>query len=174
MRTDHRQDNLREYKTVIETERNASQQGTCGFTVVEVMVAVAILFIGFVGVAELFSGGVKNRVIAEEYLTASLWSRQKMEELFATDSLSVAEEEGEFDETYGWKFIVSEWGTDEDYLDEEFYTDETLDDISEFGGRFGYDRYLLELEVFWPLEAPKQKIALTGVRSVVAESGALF
>lgn len=51
-----------------------------GFTLLEVMVALAILGMGLVLVMQLFAGGLRAVKVSEEYTMALLYARQKMEE----------------------------------------------------------------------------------------------
>ncbi len=51
-----------------------------GFTLLEVMVALAILGMGLVLVMQLFAGGLRSVKVSEEYTMALLYARQKMEE----------------------------------------------------------------------------------------------
>ncbi len=144
---------------------------TRGFSLVEVMVAVALLFIGFAGVAQLFSGGLRINYYADEYLDAALWGRHKMEMYFAADSLEAGEEEGEFDETYGWVSNIT-------FLEDE---DESKGNRNRASERrrssiesISFDRYLIEVEVFWPNAAPARSLKLSGHRCVMSQEGMLF
>jgi general secretion pathway protein I len=54
-------------------------RGQGGFTLVEVVVAMAILGISLVVVIELFSGGLRLGRASEEYTVAAQLARQKIE-----------------------------------------------------------------------------------------------
>jgi general secretion pathway protein I len=86
---------------------------TTGFTLLEVMVAVAIL--GFVLVSLL---GLANRsgqdvIVAERITTGTLLAKRKMTETLPPSgkTLALGEDEGEFEEEdfkdYTWKKIIS-------------------------------------------------------------------
>lgn len=51
-----------------------------GFTLIEVMVAVAILAICIVTIMQLFSGGLRSSKMAKDYTRAVIYAKEKMEE----------------------------------------------------------------------------------------------
>jgi general secretion pathway protein I len=77
-----------------------------GFTLVEVVVAMAILGISLVLVIELFSGGLRLARASEEYTVAGQLAREKMEELALNNQFEEGIKEGEFDSTYRWQVEV--------------------------------------------------------------------
>jgi general secretion pathway protein I len=74
-----------------------------GFTLIEVVVALAILGVGLVVIIELFSGGLRLGKAAEEYTKAVGFARAKMEEISVLEKMEEGEKEGEFDKEYRWK-----------------------------------------------------------------------
>jgi general secretion pathway protein I len=81
-------------------------RGRGGFTLVEVVVAMAILGISLVLVIELFSGGLRLGRASEEYTVAAQLARQKIEEIALSKQVEEGIEEGEFDSTYRWQVEV--------------------------------------------------------------------
>jgi general secretion pathway protein I len=81
-------------------------RGQGGFTLVEVVVAMAILGISLVLVIELFSGGLRLGRASEEYTVAAQLARQKIEEIALYKQVQEGSEEGEFDSTYRWQVEV--------------------------------------------------------------------
>jgi general secretion pathway protein I len=81
------------------TMRNRKQ----GFTLIEVVVALAILGIGLTVIIELFSGGLRLARVSEEYSKALNYARFKMEEVMIKSALEEGTEEGEFNDTYRWE-----------------------------------------------------------------------
>lgn len=81
-------------------------RGRGGFTLVEVVVAMAILGISLVLVIELFSGGLRLGRASEEYTVAAQLARQKIEEIALYKQVEEGIEEGEFDSTYRWQVKV--------------------------------------------------------------------
>jgi general secretion pathway protein I len=74
-----------------------------GFTLIEVVVALAIMGIGLTVIIELFSGGLRLARVSEEYSKAVNYGRSKMEEVMIQPALVEGIEEGEFDDTYRWE-----------------------------------------------------------------------
>jgi general secretion pathway protein I len=81
-------------------------RGQGGFTLVEVVVAMAILGISLVLVIELFSGGLRLGRASEEHTVAAQLARQKIEEIALYKQVEEGIEEGEFDSTYRWQVEV--------------------------------------------------------------------
>jgi general secretion pathway protein I len=73
-----------------------------GFTLMEVVVALAILGIGLTVIIELFSGGLRLGRVSEEYTKALHHASLKMEEIVAQKTIEEGEGEGEFDKTFRW------------------------------------------------------------------------
>jgi prepilin-type N-terminal cleavage/methylation domain-containing protein len=55
-----------------------------GFTLIEIVVAMAILGIGLVVIIELFSGGLRLGRASEEYSKAAGYARMKLEEVMVS------------------------------------------------------------------------------------------
>jgi general secretion pathway protein I len=77
-------------------------QKTPGFTLIEVVVAMAILSIGLVVIIELFGGGLRLGKVSEEYTKAAGYARIKLEEVTLAKTLVEGVEEGDFDGAYHW------------------------------------------------------------------------
>jgi len=77
-----------------------------GFTLIEVLVAVAILGIGLTAILELFSGGLRLGRASEEYTKAVNYARMKMEEMAVKPDVAEGVEEGSFDDTFRWQVEV--------------------------------------------------------------------
>lgn len=74
-----------------------------GFTLIEVVVALAILGVGLIVIIELFSGGLRLGKTSEEYTKAVEYARMKMEEIAVQRSVEEGIEEGEFDDVFHWR-----------------------------------------------------------------------
>jgi len=74
-----------------------------GFTLLEVVVAMAILGLGLVVIMELFSSGLRLARMSEEYSQAVGLARAKLEEVRIAENLAEGEEQGEFNREYRWK-----------------------------------------------------------------------
>ena len=79
---------------------------TKGFTLIEVLVAVAILGVGLTIIIELFSGGLRLGRASEEYTRAVNYARMKMEEIAVKPAVAEGIEEGKFDGTFHWQVEV--------------------------------------------------------------------
>jgi general secretion pathway protein I len=77
-----------------------------GFTLIEVVVAMAILSIGLVAIIELFGGGLRLGKVSEEYTKAAGYARIKMEEVFLAKTLAEGVQQGEFSNEYRWQVEV--------------------------------------------------------------------
>jgi len=77
-----------------------------GFTLIEVVVALAILSVGLTVVIELFAGGLRLARVSEEYTKAVNYGRIKMEEIAVKPTMEEGSEEGKFDETFHWQVGV--------------------------------------------------------------------
>ena len=74
-----------------------------GFTLIEVVIAVAIMGIGLTVIMELFSGGLRLARISEEYTKAMNYASLRLEEIATQKTVEEGEEEGEFDQTFRWR-----------------------------------------------------------------------
>lgn len=74
-----------------------------GFTLLEVIIALAILGIALTVIMELFSGGLRLGRVSHEYTKAMNFASLKLEEMTARKTIEAGEEEGEFDKTFRWR-----------------------------------------------------------------------
>ena len=77
-----------------------------GFTLIEVVVALAVLGIGLVILIELFSGGLRLGKASVEYGKAVGYSRMKLEEVLLAKELQEGLGVGAFDQDYRWEVGV--------------------------------------------------------------------
>jgi len=77
-----------------------------GFTLMEVLVSMAILGISLTLMLELFSGGLRSAKISEEYTKAIWYGKAKREEMVTVQDLSEGVTEGSFDSVYAWRSEV--------------------------------------------------------------------
>jgi general secretion pathway protein I len=76
---------------------------TTGFTLMEVVVAMAILGVALTVIIELFSGGLRMARTSAEYTKAINYARMKMEEIAVKQTIEEGTQEGEFDHTFRWQ-----------------------------------------------------------------------
>ena len=80
---------------------------TAGFTLIEVVIALAILGIGLTVIMELFSGGLRLARTSEEYTKAMNFARMKMEEITSQQKIEEGSDEGKCDdETFRWQVEI--------------------------------------------------------------------
>ncbi len=90
----------------MEQAAGARLQSREGFTLLEVIVALAILGIGLTLTMELFSGGLRLGRISGEYTKAMNYASLKMEELATQQTVTEGEETGDFEGNFRWKVNV--------------------------------------------------------------------
>ena len=73
-----------------------------GFTLIEVIVAIAILAISLVMIMQLFSGGLRASRASRDYTRAILHAKDKMEELH----IKPVQGSGEFEDGFKWESEV--------------------------------------------------------------------
>jgi prepilin-type N-terminal cleavage/methylation domain-containing protein len=74
-----------------------------GFTLLEIMVAVAIAALGLVTIMHLFAMGLKSTKKTEEMTFAILHAKNLMGEILARNVMEEGIESGEFDNKYSWE-----------------------------------------------------------------------
>ena len=85
-----------------------------GFTLIEVIVAFAILAISLVMVMQLFSAGLRVSRTSCDYTRAVVHAKDKMEEL----SLKPVQGSGKFEDGFEWETEVKSYGEHNEKLDE--------------------------------------------------------
>ena len=86
---------------------NGNVLSTTGFTLIEIVVALAILGIGLTVIIELFSGGLRLGRTSEEYTRAIGYARVKMEEIISKRNIQEGTDMGDFDKTFRWQVDVT-------------------------------------------------------------------
>lgn len=78
-----------------------------GFTLIEMIVATILLFVGVVATVMCISAATKSTSIAGEYTSAALLAQQRIAEIEASvDQISPGEQQGQFDgeySSYSWQ-----------------------------------------------------------------------
>ncbi len=87
---------------------------SAGFTLLEVMVALAILALGLVTVLELFAGSLRIGVKSSRQTQAAIYAQNVMDRVFAQSTLEDGETNGEFPGGYMWRARIQELHPDDD------------------------------------------------------------
>ncbi len=82
--------------------RNPKLSREAAFTLLEVVVALAILGLVFALAMELLANGVRSAKASEEYTQAALLARQKMAEVAVTSALEGSADAGDFGGGFRW------------------------------------------------------------------------
>ena len=77
-----------------------------GFTLIEVLVALAVLALALGVLFQIFSTGLNNSRVAEAYAKATLLAQSKLASLGIEESLGEGENTGRFDGQFGWRVDV--------------------------------------------------------------------
>lgn len=82
--------------------KRRSAKRECGFTLLEVVVALAILAAGLMGLLELLSGSLRLSGEARDVTAASVYASQRLEEALLAPGPTEGTETGLFGERYRW------------------------------------------------------------------------
>src|SRR3990172_3989156 len=82
--------------------RNPKPSGGAGFTLLEVMIALAILGMTFAFAMELLATGVRSAKTSEDYVQAALLARQKVAQVAVLRSTDGEADGGEFGGGFRW------------------------------------------------------------------------
>ena len=129
-----------------------------GFTLIEIVVALAILAIGLTVVLEGFAGGLRSARVSEDYTKATWHGQTKMEEMLMTQELTEEVTEGTFDNQFSWKSEVKKV-TPSLGRDEKAQTSLPV------------EIYQIIVTVTWPWGAGKKSLELESLRTYKSEEG---
>lgn len=130
--------------------------GPRGFTLIEVLVALAILGIGLCVILELFSGGLRSVKISEEYVKATWYGKGKMEEALSAKDFAEGVTEGSFDSQFSWTLDVKKVSPPVSQVTgDQNNSDESLP----------VDLYQVTLKVTWPSGAGQRTLELESLRA---------
>ena len=85
-----------------------------GFTLLEVMVALAVLAVGIVTVLELFGGGLRLMTKASKRTQAVVYAQNVMDRLLAQSTLGDGDDGGQFPGGFSWRAQVYEIHPDDE------------------------------------------------------------
>ena len=129
-----------------------------GFTLIEVVVALAILGVGLTVVIELFSGGLRLGRASMEYTKAVNYARMKMEETMAKPVVEEGTQEGESDDKiFRWQMGVKKV----DLLS----IDKSID------YKPPVELFQVKIDVFWKSGAKEKSMSVESLKAMKPEEG---
>ncbi len=129
-----------------------------GFTLIEVVVALAILGIGLTIIIELFSGGLRLGRTSMEYTKAVNYARMKMEETMAKSAIEEGTQEGESDDkTFRWQMGVNKV----DLL--------TIDKSVDY--KPPIELFKVKIDVFWKSGSKEKSTSVESLKVMKPEEG---
>ena len=93
------------------------KRASAGFSLLELLVAFVILALTLSVMMRIFSGGLRNVGLADEYSRATLLAESRLAELGVQPV--EGEAEGEFDKKFRWRSTIRPWADDADTQDAE-------------------------------------------------------
>ncbi len=84
-----------------------------GFTLIEILVALAILTLALTGLFQAFSGGLRSARVTSDYTTATALAESKLADLGAEASLTPGRREGRFEDGFRWTADVRPYGEED-------------------------------------------------------------
>ncbi len=104
----------REAHGIVRSISHPAPSAERGFTLLEVMIALAILGISFALAMELLANGVRSAKASEDYTQAVLLARQKISEVASTATLGGSADGGEFGGGFRWSSEIQPLPREED------------------------------------------------------------
>ena len=129
-----------------------------GFTLIEVVVALAILGVGLTVIIELFSGGLRLARASMEYTKAVNYARMKMEEMTVKPAVQEGTEEGESeDKTFRWQVRVKKV----DLL--------SIDKSVDY--KPPVELFQVKIDVFWKSGSKERSASIESLKAIKPEEG---
>ena len=123
-----------------------------GFTLLEVLVAFAILALSLGVLMQVFATGLRTTVIAEEYTQAAMYAESILAAVGADEALSEGEEAGRINDIFSWRSTVQPY-VSEDLEEEELRM----------------DAYRVAVEVSWEGSGRGRSVVLETLRVVTPD-----
>ncbi len=129
-----------------------------GFTLIEVVVALAILGVGLTVIIELFSGGLRLARASMEYTKAANYARMKMEEMSLKPLIQEGTEEGESDDgAFRWRVGIKRVDL--------FSIDKSVD------YKPPIDLFRVKLDVLWRSGGKERSASIESFRAIKPDEG---
>lgn len=121
-----------------------------GFTLIEVLVAFAILAISAGALLSAFSTGTRHSALSRDYSQAVVLAEGKLAEIGVVDAIAPGEQAGRFDDRFSWRLNVSEYVPDQE--NSKAYR--------------SFTPYHVEIEVNWVSSNTQRRLTLDTLRLV--------
>ena len=92
---------------VFALSNSRRQKGDGGFTLLEVLIAFAILAVALVALIQAFSQGIHGSHVAEERAIAIMLARSKLAEIGKSIPLEEGEVADEIENGFGWRLFIT-------------------------------------------------------------------
>jgi general secretion pathway protein I len=139
----------------MKTDRSSRNKG---FTLIEVVVALAILGVGLTVIIELFSGGLRLARASMEYTKAVNYARMKMEEITVKAAVEEGTEEGESEnKIFRWQVGVKKV----DLL--------SIDKSVDY--KPPIELYQVKIDVFWKSGTREKSTSVESLKAIKPEEG---
>lgn len=96
--------------------RTRSPRADAGFTILEVLVAFVVLAVTLATLMQVFSGGLREAQVADEYARAAQFARARLAAVTATDRIEEGTTSGTED-GFAWTLAVSPYDEREEIAD---------------------------------------------------------
>ncbi|ADE13631.1 general secretion pathway protein H [Nitrosococcus halophilus Nc 4] len=129
-----------------------------GFSLLEVLVAFAILGISLGVLLQIFSTGMRTTTLSEEYTRATSLAESKLATIGVETPYLEGIEEGQFDEKYAWRTTILPYEEPEE--EREKRLGEGFDDAVNLPAL----PYTVKVEVFWETGGKERRVVLETLR----------
>ena len=143
-----------------------------GFTILEIMVALAIMAVGMVTVMQLFSGAMRSAKVSHDYSLAVIGAKEVMNRALLPikiEEFDELEKAGGFEKDFLSNFRYEIKGPTLYEVPENF-----MESIEEKSGTFddlAWKLYQITVRVFWDVGDKEKEIKFTTLKLLKEESG---
>ena len=134
-----------------------------GFTLLEILVAIAILGVTLTVIMQQFSAGLRIGHTSRTYTTATAYAKQKLEEFQLVEEMEEGEEAGDFDDGYTWKVSILPY--------EVFMEEGGREEDAEIFELLPLEMYRLESVVSWMEGENEKSVSLVTLKTVKKKEG---
>jgi general secretion pathway protein I len=144
---------------IVMRHRKPGRARAAGFTLIEIIVAFAVLAIGLGIAMQIATGAMRNARHAEERTEAALYAQSLLDAAGIGERLEEGETSGEFADRYRWTLSVAPFEV-------EATTDSPLDPALS-----PVQLYRLELVVTWGRQPREQEARFVTLRALTPDPG---